>query len=272
MPMSPRLLRPRASGLVATDPDARTYISAVQIADASSLEPAVQRAINDFVIGCKADNIWTAIKASCILMGAKTLSGALTPLVGGSPTNASNNFVSGDYNRKTGLVGNGTNKSIATNYTLTGALQNNRHGAVYVSTAQTSGNHAYFGSSSAAFATVGRTQLLAADGAEGNLISRCADETSNASGTANNVAGLQGISRSASGSYVRRANATNQTVSVSSLSGDDSSMSVFSRNVSGSTLHTSGRLAYYSFGESLDLALLDTRLTALYNAIGAAVP
>jgi hypothetical protein len=266
--MSPRLLRPIANNI---DPDAAVYLNAVAQADTQQLEPAVRKAINDFVVGCKRDGIWGAIKASCILMGARTLSGALTPLVGGSPTNASNNFVSGDYNRKTGLVGNGSTKSISTNYTLTGALQNNRHGAVYVSTAQTSGSHAYFGSSSAAAGANPRTNIVAANGAEGNLISRCADETSNTSATANNVAGLQGISRSASGSYVRRANATNQTVSVSSLSGDDAAMFVFARNVSASNLHTSGRLAFYSFGESLDLALLDTRVSALYTAIGAAI-
>jgi hypothetical protein len=69
------------------------------------LEIGVQSAYNDFVVGCKADGIWDAIKASCILAGARTLSGSLTPLKGAAPTNF--NFVSGDYNRKTGLVGNG---------------------------------------------------------------------------------------------------------------------------------------------------------------------
>jgi hypothetical protein len=32
------------------------------------------------------------------------------------------------------------------------------------------------------------------------------------------------------------------------------------------------RLAFYSIGESLDLALLDTRVSALITAIGAAIP
>jgi hypothetical protein len=266
------LLRPRASNNnVASDADARAYIEAVRLADGQYMEPAVQLAVNDFVAGCKADGIFAAIKASCILMGVRTLSGALTPLVGSAPTN-NGPFVSGDYNRKTGLIGNGTSKSIATNYTLTGSLQDNRHGAVYVHTPQTSGSHAYFGSSSAVFNATPRTNIVAANGAEGNLISRCADETSNTSATANNVAGFQGISRSQSASYVRRANATNQTVSVSSLSGDDSAMFVFARNVFSSNLITSGRLAFYSFGESLTLSLLDTRVSTLYTAIGAAIP
>jgi hypothetical protein len=35
---------------------------------------------------------------------------------------------------------------------------------------------------------------------------------------------------------------------------------------------TSARLAFYSIGESLDLALLDARVTDLINAFAAAIP
>jgi hypothetical protein len=75
-----------------TDPDAGAYIAAVEAADGQLLEFGVGKAINDFVVGCKQDKIWDAIKASCILAGARTLTGALTPLVGTAPTNF--NFVS----------------------------------------------------------------------------------------------------------------------------------------------------------------------------------
>jgi len=90
------------------DADATTYFAAVEAADGQSLESGVKTAINDFIVGCKADGTWSALKASCILAGARTLSGALVPLAGTAPTNY--NFVSGDYNRKTGLVGNGYSK------------------------------------------------------------------------------------------------------------------------------------------------------------------
>ena len=77
------------------DTDAGNYIQAVEgpAGDNQVLEPAVRQAINNFVVGCKQDGIWSAIKASCILAGARTLNGALVPLVGTAPTN--NNFVSG---------------------------------------------------------------------------------------------------------------------------------------------------------------------------------
>lgn len=270
MPMNPRLLRPLATrGL---DADARTYIAAVEAADGETLEQGVKTAINDFIVGCKSDGIWDAIKASCILAGARTLAGALVPLKGAAPTN-NGPFVSGDYNRETGLVGNGTSKYLDTNYSFTQSLQDNRHVAVWVTTPQTSGSHAYLGSSSDALTDRPRTQLVAANGSEGFLISRCADESSNTSATANNVAGLQGLSRAASASYTRRANATNQTVSVASLSGDDAEMWIYARNTTGGSaqLYSTARLAFYSIGEAIDLADLDTRLSALVTAIGAAI-
>jgi len=98
------------------DADASTYIEAVEAADTQALETGVRYAINDFVIGCKNDGIWDAIKACCILAGARTLAGALVPLVGPDPN--SFYFVAGDYNRKTGLKGNGSNQYIDTNYKI----------------------------------------------------------------------------------------------------------------------------------------------------------
>ena len=62
MPMSPRLLRPIASRLaLPTDADARAYVLAVNAADGQPLEKPVVEAIDAFVVGCKADGIWSAI-------------------------------------------------------------------------------------------------------------------------------------------------------------------------------------------------------------------
>jgi hypothetical protein len=92
------------SSVFTYDEDAGNYIQAVETADAQALEPATRKAINNFVIGCKQDGIWTAIKASCILAGARTLAGALVPLVGTAPTNNGFIGIGTDYVRKTGLV------------------------------------------------------------------------------------------------------------------------------------------------------------------------
>ena len=85
------------TGMQKTDPDALAYLAEVERIDGQALESGTRNAVIAFVTGCKADGIWTAIKASCILSGARTLSGALMPLAGTAPSNF--NFVSGDYNR-----------------------------------------------------------------------------------------------------------------------------------------------------------------------------
>jgi hypothetical protein len=259
MAMSPRLLRPRASG--AFDPAAQVYFNAVAAADGQQLEPAVKKAINDFVLGCKADGIWSAVKASCILMGARTLAGALTPLVGTAPTN--NNFVSGDYNRKTGLVGNASTKFLNSNRSANADPLNNCHAAAYASTAA-SGFQMYFGGETANAYDAFR------NGA--NAIGRSRGGTSGTVGTGA-TAGLIGHSRAAAGTFVFRAGGSQTTVTSTSGTADNANIYVFARNVSGSlNLPTDARIAFYSIGESLTLSLLDSRVSSLYAAIAAAIP
>jgi hypothetical protein len=273
MPMSPRLLRPRASGLIATDADARAYISAVQIADASSLEPAVQRAINDFVVGCKADGIWNAIKASCILMGARTLSGALTPLKGGAPANVNNNFVSGDYDRETGLLGNGTSKCLDTNRAANADPQDNFSHGVYVSSgAYTAGTQSLIGHNLGN--VLGASHILLRASANSDVLTRNRVTTTTGAQFSTSAPavpeGLIGSSRSSGANYGTRIAGSNATVTQGSAAPSSANQFVFSRTATDSAF-ASTRLAFYWLGESLDLALLDTRVTALYNAIGAAI-
>lgn len=261
MGMSPRLLRPRLSG-GATDADARTYIASVQTADGATLEPAVVKAINDFVIGCKADGIWTPIKACCILMGARTLSGALTPLVGTAPTN--NNFVSGDYNRKTGLVGNLTTKYLDSARNNNADGQNDRHLSVYITSVHTNGQGGYIGAGgfSAGASTV------QPNAATGNLAFRSANATAqNVAGQAS-ATGFMGCSRSEAASFIARFAATNTTFTVTSETPYNENVEVFGRGRA-SVLLADARIAFYSIGSSLTLATLDTRVSALYAAIGA---
>jgi hypothetical protein len=256
-PMNPRLLRPTEGGFRSPDADARAYLAAVRIADGANLEPAVAKAISDFVIGCKTDGIWSAIKSSCILMGARTLSGALTPLKGGAPTNVSNNFVSGDYNRETGLIGDGTSKYLDSNLNNNAQAIDSHHLSFYASTAD-AGTGVYAG--------VGTGDLILR-GSAANFRSRSV--TLNLDNTG--FAGFQGINRSSTTAWIGRGNGANVTAGGSAATPFNASIFVFCRNNSGPQLYSSARLAFYSIGDSLDLALLDTRVTNLYNAIGAAI-
>jgi hypothetical protein len=256
--------------LDARDADANAYMSAVEAADGQPLELATRLAITDFVVGCKADGIWTAIKASCILAGARTLTGALVSLVGTAPTN--NNFVSGDYNRETGLVGDGSSKYLNSNRAKNADPQNNVHLAVYQTTAATvaSGFMSHIGAVDIVASQV--TQIT--NGVTEKLF-RTRDVwggvTKNASTDAN---GLQAAMRASGSSFSYRVNnSTNLVTQASVASTTNESYYILAQNNSGTVVnYSNARLAFYSIGESLDLALLDTRVTTLINALSAAIP
>ena len=238
------------------DTDAGNYIQAVEAADGQALEAGTRQAINNFVIGCKQDGIWSAIKASCILSGARTLNGALQPLVGTAPTNF--NFVSGDYNRKTGLVGNRLNKYLSSNRNNNDDDKDDCHVSVYASS---------LGTVSGAYIGAG-TNASAAKALQLGIGHKC----SNASFTndATPETGFIGVSRSTSASYIYLNGASlPETIAIVSEALLSQIINVFQR---GGSAYSNAHLAFYSIGESLDLALLDARVTALITAFGVAIP
>ena len=251
-----------------TDPDAGAYIAAVEAADGQLLEFGVGKAINDFVVGCKQDRIWDAIKASCILAGARTLTGALVPLAGTAPTNVGP-FVSGDYNRKTGLVGNGSSKYLNSNRNNNADPQNSNHNAIYISTANSADPAILIGDGTAL--TVGNNRIVFASAGSANLHF---DSRSGASGSVTvhpvNPTGFVAHSRSSSGSALFRVASTSSSYAMASNAPTSTNIHVFSRESGG--VPTNARIAFYSIGESLNLALLDARVTSLINAFAVAIP
>ena len=251
------------------DLDAARYLAAVEATDGARLEPTVRAAINAFVVGCKADGIWSAIKASCILAGARTLSGALVPLVGTAPTNF--NFVSGDYNRKTGLLGNGSTKYLNSNRNNNADPQNSCHSAVYVTSAPSAGDYlVYLGVGGANSSAITLQLGGAGVGTQNDLITRMRSASGSLLTGQGRTLGLKGLSRSQSTSYTVRSSSTNTIVTSASASPASVTLTVYA-DQNGAT-NSNARLAFYSIGESLDLALLDARVTALINAIVAAIP
>ena len=258
----------------AFDPDALTYINAVETADGQALETGVRIAINDFVLGCKQDGIWNAIKASCIMAGARTLSGALVPLTGGAPTN--NNFVSADYDRETGLVGDGSTKYLDSNRSNNADPQNSKHLAVYFFQAPTSGPGTgspisypcYLGSGYTAGDSLMQRQPT--NSTTMAFKSNDSVETTIANAVANT--GFIGTSRSSSANYTIRVKQSDTTASTTSTTPQSRTIEVFRQTQAGDGTYNNGRLSFYSIGESLDLAALDTRVSNLMTAIGAAIP
>ena len=246
------------------DVDARQYIINVEEQDGQPLESGVRAAINDFVVGCKTDGIWDAIKSSCILAGARTLSGALVPLTGGAPTNF--NFTAVDYDRETGLVGDGSTKYLDSNRAGNADPQNNQHCSIYVSTAApgSGSGQGYIGAGDIGGGT---TNIVPWAGGPGLYMRSQSNAAQNVGSVSAN--GFIGLSRSTNNGYSSRVSNTTSNQSVSSQTPNSLSFTVFSL---GSAYYADGRLSFYSIGESLDLALLDTHVSNLMTAIGAAIP
>ena len=261
MAMNPRLLVPRAN----FDADAANYLRAVESADGQALETPVKRAVDDFFRGVKADGTFSAIRSACLLCGARTLAGALVPLVGAAPTN--NNFLPEDYNRETGLVGDGSTKYLDSNRANNADPQDDNHNAALLTVG---GDGVVMASSSS---LDGQNYLDIVDTPATRLFNR------NNSGSAFELvagtaaAGLYGTSRSESSGFDYRTPQGYGQKTAASETTDSRNVYIYARSDDGVAIsaHSNARLAFYSIGESLDLALLDARVSALITAIGAAL-
>ena len=261
--LSPLRLPTKAPRVVSSDADANTYLLAVEAADGQELEEGVITAVEDFILGCKSDGIWSAIKASCILAGARTLSGALVPLVGTAPTNV--NFVSGDYNRETGLKSDGTTKYLTTNRNNNLDPQNSKHLSVYVTEKPTTAGRFYIGGS----INSGGNSFIGGGSSLSNLRTSINFYTTAVNVAAHSV-GFLGAERNNSLNYNSRASGTNSTTTATSSSPANYIPRVFARHNAVDPI--AARLSFYSIGESLNLSLLDTRVSTLMSDLAAAIP
>jgi len=218
-------------------------------------------AINSFVVGCKQDGIWDAIKACCIMAAWDGLDGALYPLKGAAPTN--NNFVFGDYDRETGLVGDGSTKYLDSNRNNNADPQNSKHLSVYISTLSTQNGAFRWSIGDKSNSVLGQLST------NNKHYGRLNDSNASSPGLASPVSNFIAIRRNTSTGKVIRLGGIDYPIAATSSAPASGNYFVFSRNPGG---YTNARLAFYSIGESLDLAALDTRVSNLITAIGAAIP
>ena len=219
------------------------------------------QAYDNFIKGCKSDGTWDAIKASCIMAGWDGLNGALTPLKGDAPTNF--NFVSGDYVRTTGLLGNGVSKYLDSNRNNNADPQNSKHIAAYI---KQQGVRVAIGTNT--IASGGSWFSINLDGTTSSM--RANSVSSYFYADAFPLApGLLGISRSGASAQSHIAGLGVLASTISSATPTNENIFIF-RGVGNA--YGTHRLAFYSIGESLDLAALDARVTTLTSAITAALP
>jgi hypothetical protein len=240
---------------IPTDSDAAMYIAAVEAADAAALENGVRQAIDEFVIGLKADSLWTPIVHATLLMGPRTLAGALVPLKGTAATN--NNFVSADYDRG-GLSGDAATKYIDTNVGNDSLPQNNFHMSAYIN------NYGGSGSIMGLTAASGGSSSLGHTGTQTRWRCRNASDFAR-SGSWRDLIGVSRTS-SAGFSVMRGASieATNTIASVAPASGNIYVM----RSNGGSYATVNARIRWYSIGTGIpNWSPFRARINALWSAI-----
>jgi hypothetical protein len=264
---------------------AQDYINRVIAADVlagniTGLEPAVQDAyaafiddlITDGILGVSGGVINQAsslIKASCILAGAKTLAGALVPLVGTAPTN-NGPFINDDYNRETGLKGNGSSKYLNSNYAAT--QRDNVHMAAYTTETSTVAPQGpvIMGTSTTSFES--RSILYQDSGTTSAFF--CINSAIDTAypGTVSYANGFRGTTRSSSVAVSSRIVGTTFTKSILASSLITTTFYVFGENRNNSAAAVNNyRIPFYSVGESLVLSSLETRVNTLMTALAAAI-
>jgi hypothetical protein len=233
------------------DPDALAYIKAVEAADGEQLELNVKFAIDDFVKGCKADGIWDAINQCYIIAGARTLNGALVPLKGPAPTNF--NFVSDDYNRETGLKGDGTTKYLSTNRLMNAEAQDDRHIALMLTSPIATGF--IFGEASRFWASSATSRF---------------GEPTNRSISPALVAGFIAFRKSTNAAV----DITDATGTRNFLAGSENTANnvvLFARGAAASTDKYAERISFWSTGTAAAMPAIQGRVEALMTAIDGAI-
>jgi hypothetical protein len=213
-----------------------------------------KRAWSDFEIGCKADGIWAAIEQLIFLRGVSTLAGTLVPFKGPAPTNIL--LVQGSLDPATGMVGNGINQTLNLNVNNSSTPQNDNHNAVYVHTASSGG--CYLGNTAVDGGNVivpfnGDLFLRSRIGGGSPLVGDA------------NATGFIGFSRSDSANLNIRVNSTNSTIAQVSQAPASGNLHTHSRG--DGTAFSTVRESAISNGTNLNLALLDARMTTLFNTL-----
>jgi hypothetical protein len=152
-------------------------------------------------------------------------------------------------------VGNGSSKWLNSNRNNNADPQDNNHNSVFISAVPTVSS----GLVGTASSTLGHNNIFAGTDANGLFMRSRSATLFSLQPTI--PTGFAGHTRSQAGSFLARAAKVTQTAVRDSGTPSTGPIQVFTRDTS----FTNARLAFYSIGESLNLALLDARVTDLIN-------
>jgi hypothetical protein len=250
------------------DSDARTYIANVENQEGEPLEEPVKRAYCNLFRSLKREGIWDAIKSSCAMCGARTIDGCLIPIKGNDPIINGSPFPTADYNRKTGLLSDGTRYLDTDN-------QIRDHLSIYLSSfTRPTGdidNKTYIG----ARPLTGATSEISRRVDDTKLTIRGIDYFSPVSPAAE--LGFLGVTRIGSSTIIARINGNSILESGPSAPSPAINVFVFARNdtpfQAGSIANA--RIAFYSNGSALtqqQIESLDSIVSNFISEINLAIP
>jgi hypothetical protein len=246
------------------DPDAWTYILAVEAADGQALESATRLAIDKFVKGLKADNLWTAMGVAGIAYCSRTKAGAFVALKGPATTEVT----TVGYSRTSGLqvgTGNGLNLNVLA---ADVSSQNNVHMAVWITVRNTNANRSAFGDFSASGSKISLFHSST------QFTPTCYTSVTDSFGSS----GLQlmGVARNNSANFIARNRKSSITFTRNSapLADTDNNLWVCAAGTAANlpTAGWRGRVAFWSAGTYLDLPTLEARVETLITELDAAIP
>ena len=196
---------------------------------------------------------WDDMNSAASFVGVG-IQGVTVPLRDGMTVPTNNNFVAGDLNTLTGLKGDGSTKSIATNVAGTALLQDDASASVHITTAATGANKFY---------------MTNAGGASLSLRST-PQQSLNSSSVATlgtvPTSGVYGASRSSSTTIDARSNQTSYSAAITSIAPSANDLYVYSI---GAAPSADARLATYHAGPALNLATLEGLQDTLITEIAA---
>jgi hypothetical protein len=198
---------------------------------------------------------WDTMETAASFVGVG-IEGVEVPLRDGMTVPTNNNFLDADLSQTTGLLCNGTSKSISTNTNQSNYAQNDTSASVYRTETVSGTNPFYFG-----------TNLANGFGARSiaSFVTACYGAQA-VTGSASTTVGLLGLSRSVSTGYDYRSNGTTGTRTTTSVAPAAGNLDIFAIN---GTVSGSFRLATYHAGPALNLATLEGLQDTLITEIAA---
>lgn len=244
------------------DADAILWAQKIEQADQLLLPRAIKVLMSDHVAALKDQNLWSSIQRSAYFFLGQTLAGALRSMKGTDPVGV--NLVSGDFNRATGIKGDGSSKNIRLECLANDTAQDSVHLLADFTENPTVDNIAALGYG------------LGGDGAL-NIIWRNNPRwqyrgrvNTVATGTTGTTTGIAGINRASSTTYTPYRNGVAEAEQTVTSQTPAANAPLYLLG-SSAIIFSNARARWYSYGDSLNVPTYITLVQSFRDAVLALI-